>query len=204
MGFLSSSHSMSRYHIEGNFDGQIMETIKNRLIQNALPDIQNPYEEISAGWVPFESPYHPDFVNNSFIFGTYIVFSLRIDKKSVPAKLFQKHMVMEMEKKKLESGRNFLSKSEKSRIREEVMDNLIQQMPFVPNIYDVLWNYEKHSLFLFTTQKAVNEFFETIFFQTFDLKPIRIFPYTMIELESQFSANQKDQIYTLSPLKFKR
>ncbi len=204
MGFLSSSHSMTRYHIEGNFDGKIMETIQTRLIQNTLPEIQNPYEEISAGWVPFESPYNPDFENNSFVFGTYIVFSLRIDKKSVPAKLLQKHIVMEMEKKKLESGRNFLSKSEKSRIREEVMDNLIQQMPFIPNIYDILWNYEKHSLFLFTTQKTVNEFFETIFFQSFNLKPIRIFPYTKIELESQFSSEQKDQIYTLSPLQLKR
>ncbi len=204
MGFLSSSHSISRYNIEGHFDAQPMETIQTRLITNALPEIQNPYEEISAGWVPFESPYTPDFEKYPFIFGTYIVFSLRIDKKSIPAKLFQKHMVMEMEKKKLESGRNFLSKSEKSHIKEEVMDNLIKEMPFVPNIYDILWDYEKHSLFLFTTQKIVNEFFETLFFQSFNLKPIRIFPYTMIELQSQFSSKEKDQIYTLSPLKFQR
>ncbi len=204
MGFLSSSHSISRYNIEGNFDREPMETIRTRLITNTLPEIQNPYEEISAGWVPFESPYHPDFEKYPFIFGRYIVFSLRIDKKSVPAKLFQKHMVMEMEKKKRESGRNFLSKSEKSHIKEEVMDNLIKSMPFIPNIYDVLWDYENHGLFLFTTQKTVNEFFETLFFQTFDLKPIRIFPYTMIELQSQFSSKEKDQIYTLSPLTFQR
>ena len=100
MGFLSSSHSMSRYHIEGEIENQVMETIREGLIKNAMPPIERELEEISAGWVPFESPYVPDFEKFSFIFGTVFVFSLRIDKKSIPAKLIQKHMAIEIEKKK--------------------------------------------------------------------------------------------------------
>ena len=69
------------------------------LIQNAIPKMESEYEEISAGWTPVESPYNPDFEKFSFQFGTYFIFSLRIDKKSIPTKLIQKHMAVEIEKK---------------------------------------------------------------------------------------------------------
>lgn len=204
MGFLSASHSMSRYHIEGNFENQVMENIRNGLVQNAIPKIESEYEEISAGWVPFESPYHPDFEKFSFSFGTSFLFSLRIDKKTIPAKLVQKNMALEIEKKKEKTGRDFVSKNEKSEIKEMVIDLLMHQIPSVPNIYDVVWNYEEKSLMLFTTQKAVNEFFETLFLKSFHLKPIRLFPYTLVEKKSSFTAPEKDRILILSPLTFKR
>ena len=81
-----------------------------------------------------------------------------------------------------------------------ITDLLLTQIPSVPNVYDVVWNYEEQNLMLFSTQKAVNEFFETIFFKSFNLKPIRIFPYTMVEKKSKFTAPEKDRILTLSSL----
>ena len=204
MGFLSNTHSMSRYHIEGEFDGSTMEEVRNGLIQNAIPKLESEYEEISVGWTPFESPYDPDFEKFSCIYGSYFLFSLRVDKKSIPAKLIQKQMALEIEKRKESTGRDFVSKNEKSEIKEFVMDILMSKMPAVPNIYDVLWNYEEKSLYLFTTQKAANEFFETQFLKSFGLKAIRLFPYTLVEKESDFTESQKDQIYTLSPLKLAR
>lgn len=202
MGFLSSTHSMSRYIIEGKFETEPMEEIRNGLIQNAIPQVESEYEEISAGWTPFESPYNPDFEKFSFIFGTYFLFSLRIDKKSIPAKLVQKQMAIEIEKKKEKTGRDFISKNEKSEIKEMVTDVLMHRMPAIPNVYDVLWSYEEDALFLFTTQKAANEFFETIFLKSFGLKAIRIFPYTLVEKKSEFTDSEKDRIMTLTPLHY--
>ena len=80
------------------------------------------------------------------------------------------------------------------------MDVLMHKMPSIPNVYDILWNYDSADLFLLTTQKAANEFFETIFLKSFNLKPIRLFPYTLVETKSAFSSAQKDQILTLTPL----
>ena len=202
MGFLSSTHSMSRYIIEGKFETDPMEEIRNGLIQNTIPRVESEYEEISAGWTPFESPYNPDFEKFSFIFGTYFLFSLRIDKKSIPAKLVQKQMAIEIEKKKEKTGRDFISKNEKSEIKEMVTDVLMHRMPAIPNVYDVLWSYEEDALFLFTTQKAANEFFETIFLKSFGLKAIRIFPYTLVEKKSEFTDPEKDRIMTLTPLHY--
>ncbi|WDP90789.1 MAG: recombination-associated protein RdgC [Desulfobacter sp.] len=202
MGFISSTHSLSRYHIEGEFDGSTMEAVREGLIQNAIPEIESEYDEISAGWTPFESPYKPDFEKYSFIFGTYFLFSLRIDKKSIPAKLVQKHMAIEIEKKKEETGRDFLSKNEKAEIKEFILDILMHKIPSIPSIYDILWSYEEKSLYLFSTQKAANELFETLFFKSFNHKPVRIFPYTMVEKLGKFTDTEKDRFLSLAPLKY--
>ena len=202
MGLISSTHSLSRYHVEGTFDGGTMEAVREGLIKNAIPVIESQYDEITAGWVPIESPYTPDFEKFSFIFGTYFLFSMRVDKKSIPLKLIQKHMAIEIEKKKQETGRDFLSKNEKTEIKEMVVDVLMQKMPSIPSVYDVLWDYEGKELFLFTTQKAANELFETLFFKSFNHKAIRIFPYTIVEKLGSFSADRKDRILALSPVKF--
>ncbi|HCY86112.1 MAG TPA: exonuclease [Desulfobacteraceae bacterium] len=202
MGLISSTHSMSRYYIEGAFEGGTMEEVRTGLIENAMPKIESEYEEISAGWTPFESPYNPDFEKFSFVFGTYFLFSLRIDKKSIPAKLVQKHMALEIEKKKEESGRDFISKNEKSEIKEFVLDVLMHKIPSIPSIYDVLWSYEEKQLIIFSTQKAANELFETLFLKSFNHKPIRIFPYTKVEKLGKFTDTQKDKILNLTPLKY--
>ena len=202
MGLISSTHFMSRYYVEGEFDGSTMEAVREGLIQNAIPEIESEYDEISAGWTPFESPYKPDFEKFSFIFGTYFLFSLRIDKKSIPAKLVQKQMAIEIEKKKEETGRDFVSKNEKSEIKEMVLDILMHKIPAVPSIYDILWNYEEKSLLFFSTQKAANELFETLFLKSFNHKPIRIFPYTMMEKLGAFTDTQKDRFLSLSPIKY--
>ena len=85
-----------------------------------------------------------------------------------------------------------------------VLDILLHKIPAIPNIYDVLWDYENQNIYLYTTQKAANEFFETLFLKSFNLKPIRLFPYTMVEKKSSFSAEHKDRILTLSQIKYSR
>jgi len=204
MGLISSTHSVTRYHIDGKIEGSINEKVREGLIKYSIPKIENEYDEISAGWAPLESPYNPDFESFSFLFGTYFVFSLRVDKKSIPAKLIQKYMALEIEKKKEKSGRDFISKNEKSELKEHVTDILMHKIPAVPSLYDVLWDYEEKNLYLYTTQKAANEFFETIFLKSFKLKPIRLFPYTLIETKSSFQSSQKDRFLTLTPLKYSR
>jgi len=202
MAFLSSSSSISRYYIEGKFDDSIMENLQKGLEKHSIPEIESEFSEIEAGWTPFESPYKPDFNKFGFGFGSYFLFNLRIDKKSIPSKLIKKDIAIETDKRLEQSGRSFISKSEKSEIKDLIIDNLTRRIPSIPNIYEVLWNYEESSLLFFTTQKAANELFETIFLKSFDLKAIRLFPYTMIEKKSKLSAQQKDIIFNQSSVKY--
>ena len=200
MGLISATHSICRYHINGKIDGSLLEEIKNGLVLNSMPVQENYYDEISAGWTPFESPYNPDFEKYPFQFGSYFVFSLRIDKKSIPKNLIQKHMAIEIAKKMEKSEQEFISKAEKKEIREVVVDVLMHKIPANPSIYEILWNYEANTLYFFSTQKAANAMFETIFFKSFNLKAVSLFPYTLVETGSKFSDTQKDKIMSLTPL----
>ncbi len=204
MGLISSTHAVSRYHIDGEIEGSVVERILEGLTQYSIPRIESEYDEVSAGWAPVESPYNPDFSKFSFQFGTYFLFSLRIDKKSIPAKLVQKYMAIEMDKKKESSGRDFLSKNEKSEIKELVIDVLMHKIPAIPSIYDVLWNYEEKIVYFYSTQKAANELFETHFLKSFNVKPIRLFPYTIIQTQSDFSDDKKEQADALVPVSYSR
>ncbi len=202
MGLLSSSVSVMRYKIDGKLKEPITDTIADALKHNAFTEIEDEAEEKLSGWTSFSHPFSPDFEGSSFVFGTYMIFALRIDKKSIPSKLVKKHYSIEAAKKLAETGREYLSKTERLAIRENVLNVLTLRIPASPSIYDVMWNYEAGLLWFFSTQKAANEELETLFAKSFRLSLIRLFPYTMADLNSGLSDAQRSLIQNLSPTRF--
>jgi DNA recombination-dependent growth factor C len=202
MGLLSSSVSIARYRVEGDLDTPVMETVARALKKYAISEIDDHASEISAGWTSFSQPYQPNFQGSSLVFGTFLVFSLRIDKKSISSKIIQKHYTIEMAKKLAASGRAYLSKSEKEMLKDHVVNVLSRRIPATPNIYDILWNYEEASLWFFSTLKAANEELETLFSKSFNLSLIRLFPYTAAQLTAGLSNSELDLLAKLSPTKF--
>jgi DNA recombination-dependent growth factor C len=199
MGLLSRSLSVTRYRVEKKIAAPVIENVTKGLKKYAITEIDNEADEHAVGWTCFEAPYEPDFDRSSFIIGTYFVFSLRIDKKAIPAKVVKKHYALEMQKRLKESGRDFLSRNEKKMIREHVLNVLSIRIPATPNVYDLLWDYEAASLLFFNNQKGANEALETLFSQSFGLTLIRLFPYTMGELTAGLSEPQRDVLGTLTP-----
>ena len=204
MGLLSSSVSISRYRVEGEIEEPVLETVRNGLTRNVISQIEDEYAEISVGWTPMENAFDPDFEKFSFSFGTYFVFSLRIDKKSVPSKIIKKHVSLEIIKKLKETHRDFLSKNEKKDIKDIITEQLMRRMPSTPNMYDVMWDYENACVFFFSTQKAANEELETLFKKSFQLKLVRLFPFTMIEGSSTLKNEEKDLAANLASTKLLR
>jgi hypothetical protein len=188
--------------VEGKLEEPILETIADGLQKFAITEIDGDASEKTAGWTSFENPFKPDFTGSSFSIGTHLVFSLRIDKKSIPSKVLKKHCTLEMARQLAESGRDFLSRNEKKMIKEHVTDVLSLRIPATPNIYDLIWNYEDASLWFFSNLKAANEELETLFSTSFKLTLIRLFPYTMAELTSGLPASDRDALAKLSPTSF--
>jgi len=190
--------------VEGDIEEPVLETVRNGLTRNVISQIEDEYAEISVGWTPMESAFDPDFEKFTFSFGTYFVFSLRIDKKSVPSKIIKKYVSLEIINKLKETHRDFLSKNEKKDIKDMVTEKLMRQMPSTPNMYDVMWDYENKSVLFFSTQKAANEELETLFKKSFQLKLIRLFPFTMIEGSSTLKSEEKDLAANLASTKLLR
>lgn len=201
MGFLSASASLTRYRVEGKLENPVMENIYTGLTRNAISDIDDNAAERAIGWTSFQDPFVPTFEGSCFTIGTYFVFSLRIDKKSIPAKVIQKYYAIELYKKLKASGRDFLSRNEKKMIKDHVINLLTLRIPATPNIYNLLWNHEEESLWFFTNLKNACEELETLFLTSFHLKLIRLFPYTMTEFHGELSGDEYDAFTQLSPSK---
>lgn len=198
MGILSSRMSITRYKVVGQLDEPVHDTVYQRLKQHAIPKIEDDVSDATAGWTSFENPYVPDFEGYSFVFGGYMVFALRIDKKSIPPKLIQKHYVLNVAKHLTNTGRHFLSGNEKKAIKENVYDTLARRIPSTPNVYDLVWEYDTAALWFFSNLKAANEALETLFQKSFKLQLIRLFPYTTADLLAGLSDQERDVLRKLA------
>ena len=202
MGILSSSVSITQYRVEGKLSEPIIESVANGLKKHAVEEIDNQSSDKAIGWTCFNNPFSTDFNQSPFLIGTHLVFSMRIDKKTVPTKIVQKHYTLEMAKRLENSGRDFLSKTEKKEIKDHVIHLLNLRIPATPNIYDLIWNYESNMLWFFSNLKGANEELETLFTRAFKLKLIRLFPYTMAALTSPLSNMEKEAVSQLTPTRF--
>ncbi|MGD9877543.1 recombination-associated protein RdgC [Desulfococcus sp.] len=202
MGILSSTVSITRYRVDGKIEAPVLENITRGLAGNAITEIDDEASEKSVGWTALENPFRPDFSGSSFVIGAYLVFSLRIDKKTIPAKIVKKHYQIALARRMTDTGRDHLTKSEKQEIKEGVVQGLSMRIPATPNVFDVLWNIEGQSLWFYSTQKAANEELETLFAKSFKCNLIRLFPYTVAELTAGLSDVERDALATLTPTRF--
>jgi hypothetical protein len=203
MSLLSASVSITRYKIEDKLKTPVTETVAAALNKNAISEIEDQSAETMSGWTSFEKPYQPDFRGSNFVYAAYLVFALRIDKKTIPSKLIQKHFMIESARRMAESGRQYLSRNEKQIIKDRVIEALYLKVPAVPHVYDIIWNYEASVLWFFSNLKAANEELETLFLRSFGLTLIRMFPYTAAQLSSDLSDTEKDILLKLAPTSFK-
>lgn len=199
MGITSSSVSITRYRVDGRLESPLMDRIAEGLKRFCIDDIDNEDAEKAVGWTSFDKPFEPNFEGPTFMIGTSFVFTLRIDKKSIPSKIVHKHCALEGAKRLEETGRDFLSKNEKKMIKDHVITMLSMRIPATPNTYDLIWNYEESSLWFFSNLKSANEELETLFSKCFGLTLIRLFPYSMAELTSGLGDAQKDVLAKLTP-----
>jgi recombination associated protein RdgC len=202
MSFLSSLISITRYKVEGRLKAPVLETVAAGLKKNAISEIDNQSSEKAVGWTSFKKPYQPDFSGSDFVYGNFLVFSLRIDKKSIPPKVVKKYFMIESTRRLADSGRQQLSRSENQIIRDQVIERLNLKVPATPHVYDLIWNYEDSVLWFFSNLKASNEELETLFLRSFDLRLIRMIPYTAAHLASDLTAAEKDILIEISPTKF--
>ena len=198
MGLLSASTSLTRYKVDGKLEDPILDTIAAGLKKNTISDIDDNPSEQAAGWASFQDPFNSNFDGSSFMIGTYIVFALRVDKKSVPAKMIQKHYAIASALRLKETGREFLTADEKRMVKDHVINMLNLKMPSTPNVYDVVWQYESGELWFFSNLKSANEALETLFIKSFGVSLVRSIPYTMAVMDPRMTSHEQDLLHKLS------
>jgi DNA recombination-dependent growth factor C len=203
MGLLSSSLAITRYRVEGEVPAPLTESVREGLRKHSIQDIDTEAFEKAAGWTAWEQPFQPAFEGDSFTVGPYFLFSLRIDKKTIPPKIVKKEQTKEMARRLADTDRTHLSRNEKKEIREQIIQNLSLRIPATPHVYELLWHPTDGWLWFFSSQKAANEELETLFSKSFKASLIRLFPYTIADLNAGLSPEERDLLGGLSPTRFK-
>jgi len=201
MSLLSSTASITRYRVDGKIENNLLETVYEGLKKQMIPEIEDASEK-TIGWTSFDNHFNPDFDGSSFSIGNYLIFSLRIDKKTISPKIIKKHYAIEVARRLKESGREYLSRQEQKMTKEHVINVLALRIPSTPNIYDIVWDYEKSALWFFSNLKSANEELEDLFFKSFKLNIVRVFPYTIAHFEAGLSGSELDSLNQLQPAGF--
>jgi DNA recombination-dependent growth factor C len=178
---MSASVGMTRYRIvEKEIDSSLWAEIEDRLKRKAFRDIDDSTEERSFGWVSFDNMLDSEFALCPPEKGPYLTFTLRLDTRRVPPAVMKKHVTVALNKTLAamrEQGRKFLTKEQKTEIREQVELRLRARTLPIPACFDVIWDTEQGQVWIASTQAKLTQLFEELFTHTFGLHLEPMTPY---------------------------
>lgn len=191
MGFLSAFSSITRYRVVGDVDERLWEDIPDILKKFSFQDIDEVVDELSFGWVCFDNMLDNMWHTSSPYKGEYVCFSLRIDKRKIPPAVFKKYYQLALEEiASEEKDLRYIPKNKKQEIKENVRLRLLQKILPVPSVTDIIWDFKKGYVYLFTTNKSTKEIFIDLFQRSFNLGLAQIIPYELGKiLEKELEIN---------------
>ena len=146
MGLLKGSVTFSRYRIVGALPDHFPEFFNERIRRYVFQTVWRTTDEKAAGWTSVENGLDTDFPYASYAQGRYMLFSLRIDRKSVAPSLLRLR-ILEAERKQLsESGQKKLYREQREAIRESVRLELLGKTLPVPSFHEICWSVPDHVL----------------------------------------------------------
>jgi len=181
LGFMSASVGLTRYRIvEEDIPSALWHEIEDRLKRNAFRDIDGSAEERSFGWVSFDNMLDPDFALCPPEKGPYLTFTLRLDTRRIPPAVMKKHVTVALNQAMQamrEQGKKFLTKEQKTEIREQVELRLRARSLPIPACFDVVWDTTSQQVWIASTQPKLTDLFEELFTHTFGLHLEPLTPY---------------------------
>jgi DNA recombination-dependent growth factor C len=179
----------------GDFYGFAEEAIRN----HAFRDIDDNYDEISAGWVSVNDMLDGEFDNDSWRVGDYLLLSLRVDERKVPAATLKKLVLKETKRIQRERQIPRLSRDHQNEIKEMVRLNLLKRAVPQPAVYDMAWDLNSGILLFFSTSANPLSALEQIFHQTFGVHIVQQVPYLLAQ---RFAPTEEDLVASLTPSNF--
>ncbi len=175
MGFLKGTVTFSRYRVAGPMAEDFNDFFDERIRRFAFQDSWRVADEKAAGWISIENCLDTDFPYAAYAQGKYMLFSLRIDRKSIPPSLFRIR-VMEAEQRHLaENGQKKLYREQREAIRDSVRIELLSKTMPVPSFYEICWSVTDRTLFFSTLSDKMGGELQEMFRDCFGLT---LFPYT--------------------------
>ncbi len=100
-------------------------------------------EEVE-GWVQVHNLLDTSFEDfNQWLYGSYVLFALRVDKKTLPAKLFKATLDVRCRNWCAERGTERCPASVKARLREELEDEWLKKALPKASVTELCWHLDE-------------------------------------------------------------
>jgi len=175
MPLLSGAMGARRYRVLGAKDPIDRDELLELLGEHAF------HEPPSAakggenhGWVSMHNLCVTEFVHDDSFYHQYLCFSLRMDRKALPARLLKALLELRCTSWMEETGRERVPAAVKREIREQLELELFpRQLPNV-GVHDVCWDLNRGLVWFFNNGNKANEIFRIHFARTFsvDTQPV--------------------------------
>jgi len=186
MGLLKGPLTFSRFTVAGRLPSDFMDMVQRQIRRHAFQDLAADTQEKILGWTGIANVLDTEFRHASYVWGDYLLFTLRIDRRSVPPSLL-KLRAFEAERQHLkDTGRKKIDKTTREQIRETLRQDLLRGLPPTPSFFEVCWSVSSGRLLFTSLTEKVMQDFQDLFKSTFDLTPLPFAPW-----HPQRSADEK-------------
>ncbi len=177
MGILKGSLSFSRYTIHQELPERFLDFVHQRLTRNAFSGLETSERRKIMGWTGIEDLLDTRFDQARHVKGDYLLFSLRVDRKTVPPSLL-KVETMAAEKRYLqETGKERLYREQKQDIRDRIELAILEKSLAVPSFYDICWSISGQWLIFTSLAETARLDFQEMFKASFGFNPVPLFPW---------------------------
>ena len=185
MGILANSVSISQFTVVGELPaGDLFSWASEQLSKNGFEPIDQGLAELSVGWVHTGNHQETGFtVPADFWHDHYLAFSLRQDRRRIPAALLKAYyQVAEHEYMAANPGLRWVPKQKKQELRDAVRAALLAKTLPVPTVHDAVWDTRTGVLSFTSLGRPAIEAFENHFKRTFPgLRLVSIHPFARAE-----------------------
>jgi hypothetical protein len=178
MGFLATSASICYFQVIGTLDPKDkFQELSDKLAAGGFRSIEQSADELSTGWVQLDNYDSSEFsTSHSCWRDHYLCFSLRQDRRRIPAALLKRQIIQLCEKFLEEQPTlKYVPKGEKERIRDQARTSLLVRTLPSPSFYDVIWNTDQQLLRFCSLGQNTIDSFQGLFHQTFPGLRLQIF-----------------------------
>ncbi len=177
MGLLKGNFTFMRFNVEGQLPQAFLNFVNERIRAHAFRETTKSTEEKQLGWVSLIDVLDTDFKKADYALGDYLIFCLRIDRRSIPPKLMKLKLMTEERNYLAQSaGSGRINKQTATAIKDKVKLELMTKLDPVPSFYDVCWAIGQNKIYFSSLADTVADEFVDLFKKTFSLNLKRILP----------------------------
>ena len=182
MAILAGALTVRRFRVDGEVPEGFRDTYRDQLQAMAFAEPPVVGKEEVEGWVQVHNLLDGDFDDfNRWLYGHYALFALRIDKRTLPAKLFKATLAKKCQAWCEENGAERCPRTVKDQLRDDLETLWLKRVLPRVTVAEAAWNLNDGTLVLASTSERIVDRFRGRFHRTFGLQLLPWSPLDFIQ-----------------------